>query len=129
MRSERGAAAVVVAALLAVGMVLALLAVDLARVAEARAQLTVAADAAALAAAPVTFAAFGTHADPAAAAEATAAANGASLLECNCVIDRTWATRRVVVVVGLTLELALLGSRDLRASSAAEFQPVALGYR
>jgi Flp pilus assembly protein TadG len=124
---QQGAATVVVVALLVVGMVLALFLTDVARVAAARARLTSAADAAALAAAPATFADFGAGADPYRSAAETAQANDAHLMECNCPVDRSWATRMVRVVVALDVDLTLLGSRHLEASAAAEFSPVLLG--
>jgi len=126
VRREAGAVGLIAAALAALAMVLSLLVIDVARVAAARAQATTAADAAALAAAPVTFSAFGTSGDPRREAAAIAAANGAQLTGCECGVDRTWSTRRVVVTVQLRVSLSLLGERSLTATSAAEFDPVAL---
>ena len=127
MTTERGAAGVTTAALAAVGLVLALLVADVAMVVHTRVRLATAADAAALAAAPATFAQFGTSEDPVAAAAALAVANGAELVECECVVDRTWSRRRVVVVVGAPVGLLLLGDRRLTAASSAEFRPTLLG--
>lgn len=107
-------------------LLLSLLMVDVARVAAARAQLTTAADAAALAAAPATFADFGAGADPRRAAAETASGNGAQLVACRCPIDHTWAGRTVQVVVARDVRLTLLGSRHLEAAAAAEFSPVLL---
>jgi len=126
MSQQQGAATAVVAALLVVGMVLALLVADVARVTEARARLTAAADAAALAAAPATFADFGAGADPYRSAAEMARANSAQLVECSCRVDRSWATRMVRVVVASDVDLTLLGARHLEASAAAEFSPVLL---
>jgi hypothetical protein len=126
MSRQQGAATVVVAALLVVGVVLALLVADVARVAAARARLTAAADATALAAAPATFADFGVGAEPYRSAAETARANSAQLVGCNCRVDRSWATRMVRVVVASDVDLTLLGSRHLEASAAAEFSPVRL---
>jgi secretion/DNA translocation related TadE-like protein len=123
---QRGAAGVVAAALVAAGLVLALLVVDIAQVIHARTRLTTAADAAALAAAPITFARFGTSGSPAEEARELANANGAELLDCICAIDRSWSRREVVVVVGSRVELLLLGSRRLTATAAAEFRPTQL---
>lgn len=127
MTPERGAAGVITAALTAVGLVLALLVADVAMVVHARVRLATAADAAALAAAPVTFAQFGTSEDPVAAATALAVANGAELVECDCAVDRTWSRRKVVVVVGVSVGLLLLGDRRLTAAASAEFRPTSLG--
>ena len=126
MKAEAGAVGVITAALAVVAVLVSLLAVDLGRVVAARAQLTTAADAAALAAAPLTFAGFGTGSDPVAAATATAQANGAQLVACRCGIDRSWASRRIVVTVGRTVRLALLGDREMKAAAAAEFRPISL---
>ncbi len=129
MRREVGAVGLVAAALAATAMVVCLLVVDVARVAAARAQLTTAADAGALAAAPVTFSAFGTNGDPVAAAAEMALGNGAQLSACECDINRSWVPRRVVVTVTTLVHLALLPDRALTATAAAEFRPVALAQR
>ena len=116
-----------VAALLLVGSVLALLIADVARLTTTRSRATVAADAAALGAAPLTFYPFGPERDPTAAARNLAAANGAELVECVCVVDRSWASREVVVVVAVDADLLLIPDRRLQAAAAAEFRPVLLG--
>jgi uncharacterized membrane protein len=126
MSSQRGAVTVIVAGLLVLGVMLSLLLVDVARVAATRAQLGAAADAAALAAAPATFADFGGGSDPERAAGELAAANDVRLVACRCPIDRTWAARTVQVVVARDVPLLLLGTRHLEASAAAEFSPVRL---
>jgi hypothetical protein len=117
---------VLVAALLAVGALLSMMMVDVARVTAARAQLAAAADAAALAAAPVTFTSFGVDTDPRSAATAIASANGATMVNCICPVDRTWSARTVVVVVAATVDLLFLKSIRLEAAAAAEFRPVEL---
>ncbi len=127
MTDENGAVGLLAAALVALSVVLALLVIDVARVAAVRAQVMAAADAAALAAAPVTFSAFGTSGDPSREAARVAAANGARLVECRCPIDRSWDERTVTATVVATAPLALLGSREVRAIASAEFRPVALG--
>jgi nucleotide-binding universal stress UspA family protein len=123
---EQGAATPIVAGLVVVGVLLALLVADVARVTAARAQLTAAADASALAAAPATFARFGGSGSPQGEAAAMATANGAELVECRCEVDRSWSDRIVVVVVATDVDLVLLGDRRLRAAAAAEFRPVQL---
>jgi hypothetical protein len=117
---------VITAALVAAGLVLTLFVVDVAQVVQARARVTTAADAAALAAAPMTFARFGSAGSPVAEARAMAAANGAELIECVCAIDRSWSRREVVVIVGVAVDLLLLGDRRLAATTAAEFRPTQL---
>ncbi len=85
-----------------------------------------AADAAALAAAPLTFARFGGESQPERAAARAAAENGARLQVCRCDIDHSWASRTVVVAVVTDVDLLLLPSRSLRATAAAEFRPASL---
>lgn len=127
MRCQRGSIGVVVAVGSLLVLVISLLLVDLAHLYVVRASLSTAADSAALAAAPVTFSSFGTDGDPRRAAVEMAIANGAELDDCDCDIDRTWSARRVVVTVGASVDLALLGDRRLTAQAAAEFRPVGLG--
>lgn len=127
MSSQQGAVGLVSAGLIAVAVLLALLVVDVAQVVEARARLTSAADAAALAAAPATFHSFGGSGDPTTEAAALAAANGAVLVRCDCEFDHSWARREVVVEVGMHVALTLLGDRRLQAVAAAEFLPTMLG--
>ncbi len=124
---QSGSSTLLAGGVLAVAVLLAGLVADVALVAAARARLTVAADAAALAAAPLTFAHFGGESRPERAAVAAAAENGARLETCRCDIDRSWASRTVVVVVATDVDLLLLPNRSLRASAAAEFRPASLG--
>ena len=121
-----GASVLVVAGLVPIAVVGALLVVALGQLAVARAGAQGAADAAALAAAPVTFHPFGTGGDPRVEAREAATANGVDLVACTCPIDRTWATRVVVVRVAATI--AVLGNFPVTvtAAAAAEFAPVAL---
>lgn len=85
-----------------------------------------AADAAALAAAPVTFRPFGASGTPAHEAALFARANGARLVSCRCPIDRSWETRTVVVTVERTVSIVGIGTVRVQATSRATFEPVAL---
>lgn len=85
-----------------------------------------AADAAALAAAPLTFREFGTSATPTAEARRFAALNGAELVACDCSIDRSWNPRTVEVVVARTVHFALFGDRVVHALGRARFVPTNL---
>jgi secretion/DNA translocation related TadE-like protein len=123
MRPERGTASLPLLGVAALLVLLALLGVDVGRYLAARAQAVAAADAAALAAAPVTFRPFGAGSGPRAEAARFARANGARLLSCRCPLDRSPATRRVDVVVAVPVTLTLLGAREVRARSRAEFSP------
>ena len=85
-----------------------------------------AADAAALAAAPVTFRAFGARGSPHQEASQFASANGTRLVRCMCQVDRSWRSRTVSVTVARSVDIPGLGSFDVRATSRATFEPEAL---
>lgn len=126
LADQEGGAGLLGLALLAVGLILATMAVDVAQLIVARTRATTAADAAALAAAPVTFRGFGTDSSPESEAARFAALNGADLVECRCRVDRSWSRRTVTVTVSYQVALRLLGNRVLTAAAAAEFVPVEL---
>lgn len=92
----------------------------------AYAQASNAADAAALAAAPVTFRPFGAADGPVAEAGRFAQMNGAALVRCTCPIDESWNPRTVEVVVVRVVSFPVVGSVRIPASSRATFEPVAL---
>lgn len=92
------------------------------KVAAAHVQATAAADAAALAAAPLTF----LDGDPVAEARRFAKANGAALVACACERDPGIALRTVSVEVAMETRLPLFGTTTVRARAAAEFDPVTL---
>jgi secretion/DNA translocation related TadE-like protein len=123
---ERGAASLVALGMVGVIFLLTMIVGDVGVYLRGRATAATAADAAALAAAPVTFAEFGAGGSPTEEAARFAAANGAILVTCECAIDRTWRTRSVHVVVTVAVELIMFGRRDVPASSRAEFDPTAL---
>lgn len=115
--------------MLAVGALVVVLGVAIADVGiylASRLQAAAAADAAALAAAPVTFAPFGARGTPAQEAARLAAANGTRLVQCRCPLDRSWNPRVVEVVVARTVALVGLPPVDVTAASRAEFDPTAL---
>ena len=85
-----------------------------------------AADAAALAAAPVTFRPFAARGTPTQEAARFASANHTSLVRCVCPIDRSWRKRTVTVVVERRIDLPGLGTVSVRATSRATFEPAAL---
>ena len=123
---QRGAAGVVLLGVVAVAMMVSLVIADVGGYLAARLHAAAAADAAALAAAPMTFAPFGVDESPSAAAAATAAANGTRLIECRCRPDPSWSSRTVVIVVARSVDLVLFGTQTVTAASAAEFDPAAL---
>jgi len=126
MRRERGSAAVLLLAVAGLVLLLALGVADAGIAFGARLQAAAAADAAALAAAPVTFRPFGATGSPAAEAQRLASANGTVLTGCSCAVDRTWRSRVVEVAVERRVELLGLGVITVSASSRAEFSPMAL---
>lgn len=85
-----------------------------------------AADAAALAAAPVTFRPFGALGSPQREATLFAAANDAALLSCRCALDVSWEARTVVVTVRRTFRVLLFGEQSIEATAHAEFVPTRL---
>jgi hypothetical protein len=85
-----------------------------------------AADAAALAAAPVTFRSFGASGSPSQEAARFASVNGTRLVRCNCRVDRSWEKRTVTVVVERRIDLPGIGLFTVRATSRATFEPTAL---
>jgi hypothetical protein len=85
-----------------------------------------AADAAALASAPVTFRPFGALGSPRNEAARFARANGARLVRCDCPVDRSWATRTVSVTVSRRISLPVVGVVVINATSRAIFEPSAL---
>jgi hypothetical protein len=92
----------------------------------ARAEAANAADAAALAAAPVTFRPFGAAGGPVEEAARFAAANGAVLLRCRCQMDTGFSRREVEVEVEIRVPLLFFGTRRVSAIGRAEFVPARL---
>lgn len=124
--NERGTATLPMLGIAALALLLAVFVGDVGIYLRARAQAAVAADAAALAAAPVTFAGFGGSTGPQGEAARFAAVNHGVLVSCDCAVDRTWNPRVVRVVVTVTADLVLFGRREVAASSRAEFDPTRL---
>ena len=125
-RADRGAATVLMSAVLAVVMLLSLLVADVGLYLAGRARASAAADAAALAAAPLTFHAFGSSGSPTSEAERFAALNGMAVAACECSLDPSWAPRTVTVVVAGSVDLIVFGSRQVSARAVAEFEPTRL---
>jgi secretion/DNA translocation related TadE-like protein len=124
--NDRGSVTVLALGLIGVIAVLGLMLATTGQYLAARSQAQTAADAAALAAAPLTFRPFGSANGPAAEAARLAAANGAQLVGCDCSIDRSFAVRVVQVEVTRRVSLLILGTRNIRTVAAAEFTPVKL---
>lgn len=124
--SDRGSVSVMSIGLVGLVIVLGLMLGTAGHYLSVQSRVQTAADAAALAAAPVTFRPFGSAGNPAGEAARFAAANGARLLRCVCAIDRSWNARTVEVEAGQDVNLIGLGHREVRAKAAAEFVPVKL---
>jgi len=120
--NERGAISVLGVAVVAVTLVGALVGFEVSRLVLARVQAQTAADAAALAAAPVTFAPFGAGGTPAEEAERFAMVNGATLESCLCPPDPVWRARTVVVEVVVPVDGSFIVT-GVHARSAARFDP------
>lgn len=84
------------------------------------------ADAAALAAAPVTFRPFGATGTARQEAARFAEENDVWLVSCTCRHDPSWAARSVEVRVARNVRLLLFGSRRVEAVGRAEFAPAML---
>lgn len=94
----------------------------------ARSRAQAAADAAALAAIVEQVPALAHGEDPRAAAEAEAERNGATLVECRCVVGEASATVTVEIEPRVAL-LAGWAGRRVRATATAEVDPGLLTYR
>ena len=123
MKSEAGSVTIALLGVMAVAILVGLTLIDIAAYISGGVQASTAADAAALAAAPLTFRAFGSSVTPAREAAYFAAANGAVVVVCRCIVDRSWRTRTVEVIVERRLVLTLFGRRTIRAVGRAEFTP------
>lgn len=127
MKGENGAVTVVAAVM--VGLISVLMAVlgGLAQVVVARDTAQMAADAAALAAAPVTFRPFGATGSATDEARRFAESNGGELTNCTgCGTDPSWESRVIEVEVSVEIDLLWFGTTSINAYSAAEFVPVQL---
>ena len=85
-----------------------------------------AADAAALAAAPVTFRPFGATGTPSQEAARFASLNGARLVRCVCPIDGSWNPRTVEVTVTRSVSVLGIGNVAVQATARATFEPIRL---
>jgi Flp pilus assembly protein TadG len=88
----------------------------------ARAQAHLASDAAALAAAPLTYPGL-RRGSPVEEAATMATINGATLERCICPIDSSMRVRTAEVTVSVSRSVPIFGSLSIRATSRAEFDP------
>jgi len=126
--TQRGSVSVFLVGVVAVGVVIMVFAFNAGLVLDARSRAQAAADAAALGAAPLTFAEFGSVLSPRAEAARLAEANGAELLTCICERDKSWNMRVVEVTVTVSRPIPGFGEASVTATARAQFSPVeALG--
>ncbi len=123
---ESGSISVLVVGVAALVLALAAALAGVAAVLHGRLAATTAADAAALAAAPVTFLPFGAEGSPAEEAARFARLNGTDLVMCVCPVDRSFEPRTVEVRVRRRVDVAFLGLVDVEATGRAEFIPALL---
>ncbi len=112
--SQRGTITVLVPVVVGVILIMAVALLDVTAMLSARIRVQTAADAAALAAAPATFAG---GASPRAVAQRLAEANGARLVWCRCPVDQRPVGRVVSVETERVARLWLW--RDIRVSAVA----------
>lgn len=120
--TDRGSTTLVAVALVALLVTIGAGLAGIGRLVAAHVAVTAAADAAALAAAPLTF----LPGDPAREAERFAAANDARLMWCRCPKFGGLTVRTVRVETANEVDLGWLGSVTVRARAAAEFDPMDL---
>ena len=89
-------------------------------------EASTAADAAALAAAPVTFLPFGAEGSPADEAVRFARLNGARVVSCDCRVDRSWEPRTVEVRTERRVGIWPRGIFAVEGVGRAEFVPALL---
>ena len=124
--NERGSVSVIVAAIVPGLVIAGTVIVALTQVVIGSERAAAAAEAGALAAAPVTFRPFGTDATASQEAARVVAANGGALTNCSCPHDATWETRVVRVEVQVEVDVILFGSITLTRHARAEFSPTKL---
>ena len=120
--NERGSATLVALAIITGLVLVAAGLAALTRLVATHVQATAAADAAALAAAPLTF----LPGDPRSEAWEYAANNGARLTACRCGSDSSFRSRVVMVEVSKEVDVPVFGELTVRARAAAEFDPIDL---
>ena len=118
--TERGSASLLAVAVSVVVVVASLVATDIARMVDVRLKALAAADAAALAAAPLTI-----DGNPVAEATRFAQLNQARLVSCKCPVDPSPIVRWVTVVVEIPVDTWIIPARVVTAVANAEFDPLA----
>lgn len=124
--ADRGSVTVLAVGALVLALLLAAGVTAIGQVLIARSRVIAAAEAGALAAAPVTFRPFGAAGSPTDEATRLVRSNGATLVRCDCRPDPGYGARTVIVTA--TANVNVMGLRETRieATAAAEFRPVDL---
>lgn len=126
MRSERGSVTVFAVGVLVLAFLLVVGLAGIGQVLVARNKVVTAAEAGALAAAPVTFRPFGASGSATAEAAELVRANGAELVACSCDHNPGYDPRTATVTARLLVTVLGFRKITLEATAAAEFRPVAL---
>lgn len=124
--NDRGSASLALIGVVGVVLVLAIGLAAVGSVLRARVEAGTAADAAALAAAPVTFLPFGAAGTPTEEAARFARLNGARVIRCACALDPSWEPRTVEVRTERAVAIWPLGRITVQAVGRAEFVPARL---
>jgi len=124
--SDRGSASLPLLGVIGLVLVLALGLGAVGALLRARIEASTAADAAALAAAPVTFLPFGAEGTPAEEAMRFARLNGSRVTSCVCPLDPSWGPRTVEVRTARTVGVWPLGVVTVEGVGRAEFVPAML---
>ena len=126
MNSDRGSVTLFAIGAVVLGLALMVGVTAVSQVLIARNRVIAAAEAGALAAAPVTFRPFGAGGSAVDEAARMVGSNGATMVRCDCSPDPGYA-RRTVTVTAMVM-VSVLGLRETRmeATAVAEFRPVAL---
>ena len=126
VRSERGSVSVLTSGVSVMAAVLIVGLGGIGQVLLAKSRAVAAAEAGALAAAPVTFRPFGAAGMAAQEAARLVRANGAHLASCSCAHDPGYDPRTVTVTARVPVSVLGLRQYMVEATAAAEFDPVAL---
>ncbi len=124
--ADRGSVTVLAVGALVLALVLAAGVTAIGQVLIARNRVIAAAEAGALAAAPVTFRPFGATGSATDEAARLVHSNGAALVRCECRPNRRYGPRTVVVTAVANVHVLGLREMSVEATAAAEFRPVAL---
>ena len=124
--SDRGSVTVFAIGAVVLALVLMAGVTAVGQVLIARNRVTAAAEAGALAAAPVTFRPFGATGSAIDEAARLVRSNGATLIRCDCRPDRGYGPRTVAVTAVVDVDVLGLRQMNIEATAVAEFRPVAL---